>query len=217
MGRISYITNLDAQIVQHVEYVPFGEVFIEERNQSWNIPYLFKGKELDGETGLYYYGARYYNPRESIFLSVDPMFEETMTPYQYTYQNPIRFTDPTGMEPEEGPGPKGVISRRLQILVNLNVKGNEQIPIAAGESHTSVILAHTGVMTSVNHKRSLNLVYSTHAKKVDNDSKFSKINKNSSAEIANSTNCYGYVLTGGEYFVENEFKEIGSYYIKFRL
>ncbi|WP_221405058.1 RHS repeat-associated core domain-containing protein [Apibacter adventoris] len=61
---------------------------------------MFNGKELDEETGLYYYGARYYNPRESIFLSVDPMLEETMTPYQYTYQNPIRYTDPTGMEGE---------------------------------------------------------------------------------------------------------------------
>ncbi|WP_260210078.1 hypothetical protein [Apibacter adventoris] len=36
LGSSSYITNLDAQIVQHVEYVPFGEVFIGERNQSWN-------------------------------------------------------------------------------------------------------------------------------------------------------------------------------------
>ncbi|WP_260209421.1 RHS repeat domain-containing protein [Apibacter adventoris] len=98
LGSSSYITNLDAQIVKHVEYVPFWEVLIEERNQSWNTPYLFNGKELDEETGLYYYGARYYNPRESIFLSMDPMFEKTGTPYQYTYQNPIRFTDPTGME-----------------------------------------------------------------------------------------------------------------------
>lgn len=49
---------------------------------------------------MYYYGARYYNPRESIFLSVDPMFEKTMTPYQYAYQNPIKFIDPTGMEGE---------------------------------------------------------------------------------------------------------------------
>ena len=93
LGSSSYISNLDGEIVQHVEYVPFGEVFIEERNNSWNTPYLFNGKELDEETGLYYYGARYYNPRESIFLSVDPMFEKTMTPYQYAYQNPIRFID----------------------------------------------------------------------------------------------------------------------------
>ena len=108
LGSSSYITNLDGEIVQHVEYVPFGEVFIEERNNSWNTPYLFNGKELDEETGLYYYGARYYNPRESIFLSVDPLFEQTMTPYQYTYQNPIRYTDPTGMSAEtvQEPTPK---------------------------------------------------------------------------------------------------------------
>ena len=100
LGSSSYITNLDGEIVQHVEYVPFGEVFIEERNNSWNTPYLFNGKELDEETGLYYYGARYYNPRESVWLSVDPMFEKTMTPYQYAYQNPIKYIDPTGMEGE---------------------------------------------------------------------------------------------------------------------
>ena len=61
---------------------------------------MFNGKELDEETGLYYYGAKYYNPRESVWLSVDPMFEKTMTPYQYAYQNPIKYIDPTGMEGE---------------------------------------------------------------------------------------------------------------------
>lgn len=98
LGSSSYITNLDGAVVQHIEYVPFGEVFLEERNNQWNSPYLFNGKELDEETGLYYYGARYYNPRESIFISVDPLVEKTGTPYQYTYQNPIKFIDPTGME-----------------------------------------------------------------------------------------------------------------------
>ncbi|PQL94746.1 RHS repeat domain-containing protein [Apibacter adventoris] len=101
LGSSSYITNLDAQIVQHVEYVPFGEVFIEERNQSWNTPYLFNGKELDEETGLYYYGARYYNPRESVWLSVNPMAKKypNISPYAYTFQNPVKLIDPNGEEP----------------------------------------------------------------------------------------------------------------------
>jgi len=53
---------------------------------------------------MYYYGARYYDPRISIFVSVDQMVEETMTPYQYVHNNPIMFTDPTGMsaDPPEG-------------------------------------------------------------------------------------------------------------------
>ena len=35
LGSSSYITNLDGEVVQHIEYVPFGEVFIEERNNIW--------------------------------------------------------------------------------------------------------------------------------------------------------------------------------------
>ncbi len=91
---------MDGEIVQHIEYVPFGEVFIEERNNKWDTPFLFNAKELDEETGLYYYGARYYDPRVSIFYGVDPLVEKTGTPYQYCYQNPVKFIDPTGMASE---------------------------------------------------------------------------------------------------------------------
>ena len=38
LGSSSYITNLDGEVVQHIEYVPFGEVFVEERNNIWNTP-----------------------------------------------------------------------------------------------------------------------------------------------------------------------------------
>ena len=71
LGSSSYITNLDGEVTQHIEYVPFGEVFIEERNNTWNTPYLFNAKEFDEETGMYYYGARYYEPRLSLWMSVD--------------------------------------------------------------------------------------------------------------------------------------------------
>ncbi len=94
LGSASYITNLDGEVVQHVEYVPFGEVFIEERNSTWNTPYLFNGKELDEETGLYYYGARYYNPRISLWYGVDPLAEKTMTPYAYCYYSISTFNNP---------------------------------------------------------------------------------------------------------------------------
>ncbi|WP_221405140.1 RHS repeat domain-containing protein [Apibacter adventoris] len=73
-------------------------MFIEERNQSWNTPYLFNGKELDEETGLYYYGARYYNPRESVWLSTDPLAEKypNVSPYAYVSNNPVNAIDPDG-------------------------------------------------------------------------------------------------------------------------
>ena len=38
LGSSSYITNLNGEVVQHIEYVPFGEVFVEERNNISNNP-----------------------------------------------------------------------------------------------------------------------------------------------------------------------------------
>ncbi len=71
---------------------------VDEHINSYNSPYKFNAKELDEETGNYYYGARYYNPKWSIWLSVDPMAEEFpgWSPYNYTLQNPINFIDPDG-------------------------------------------------------------------------------------------------------------------------
>ena len=100
LGSSSYITNLDGEVSQHIEYVPFGEVFIEERNNTWNTPYLFNAKEFDEETGLYYYGARYYEPRLSLWMSTDPMQEKypNISTYLYCHGNPLKYIDPTGMD-----------------------------------------------------------------------------------------------------------------------
>ncbi len=100
LGSSSYITNLDGEVVQHIEYVPFGEVFIEERNNTWNTPYLFNAKEYDEETGMYYYGARYYEPRISLWMSTDPMQEKFIdaSPYIYCLQKPISIIDYNGAD-----------------------------------------------------------------------------------------------------------------------
>ena len=101
LGSSSYITNLDGEVSQHIEYVPFGEVFIEERNNTWNTPYLFNAKEFDEETGMYYYGARYYEPRLGLWMSCDPMQEKApiYSTYSYCHNNPILLVDPDGAYP----------------------------------------------------------------------------------------------------------------------
>nr|WP_283423792.1 RHS repeat-associated core domain-containing protein [Chryseobacterium profundimaris] len=80
--------------------LPFGETMVEQQEPTAYVnPYKFNAKELDSETGLYYYGARYYNPRLSIWYGVDPLAEEfpDWSPYVYTMQNPVKLIDPDGM------------------------------------------------------------------------------------------------------------------------
>ena len=65
---------------------------------AYNSPYKFNSKELDEGTGMYYYGARYYDPRISVWMSVDPMAEERswLSPYNYVQNNPINSFDQFG-------------------------------------------------------------------------------------------------------------------------
>src|SRR5690554_5076656 len=100
LGSSSYITNLDGEINQHLEYLPFGKALVEEHLNSNNSPYKFNAKEMDAETGNYYYGARYYNPKWSMWLSVDPLSEKhpSWTPYHYVHNNPIKYIDPDGRD-----------------------------------------------------------------------------------------------------------------------
>jgi RHS repeat-associated protein len=105
LSSTQMVTDMYGDIIQSVHYAPFGEV-ITEFTPYWHggrIPdYLFNGKELDEETGMYYYEARYYNP--PMFISRDPMFEKypSVSPYAYTANNPLKFIDPSGMEAELG-------------------------------------------------------------------------------------------------------------------
>ncbi len=98
LGSSSYITDASGEVYQHFEYFPSGETFYEARSDHQRTPYLFNGKELDKETGLYYYGARYYDPRISLWYGVDPMAEKypALSPFAYTANNPLRFVDPDG-------------------------------------------------------------------------------------------------------------------------
>jgi len=62
------------------------------------MPYKFNGKEMDSETGLYYYGARYMNPVISIWNTPDALIEAKpfVSSYTYCLGNPILLIDPDG-------------------------------------------------------------------------------------------------------------------------
>src|SRR5699024_7750336 len=118
LGSSSFITNTTGEINQHMEYLPFGELLVEEHLNSYNSPFKFNAKEFDAETGNYYYGARYYDSKWSIWLSVDPLAEEfpEWSPYSYVYNNPLNYTDSTGMCPD-GDCPDDVYGGELNEVV----------------------------------------------------------------------------------------------------
>ena len=100
------VVEIRSTLPRVISYIPYGEIFVEQQSGGWQSPYLFNSKELDSETGLYYYGARYLDPSEGMWLSVDPLFEKYvgMSPYQYCHNNPIVKIDPNGMWEEDANG-----------------------------------------------------------------------------------------------------------------
>ena len=68
---------------------------------AFGNPFLFTGREYDCESGLYYYRARYYDPRTGRFLQEDPLggslsMPEQLNSYTYAINRPTVFTDPYG-------------------------------------------------------------------------------------------------------------------------
>jgi RHS repeat-associated protein len=130
LGSAQVVTNHAGAIYERFEYTPYGEVWIAWANSgvvhNEMLPYRFTGKELDEETGLYYYGARYLDPKVSRWLSADPAMGEyipsapvndearrrngnlpgmggvfnyvNLHAYHYAGNNPVKYIDPDGEE-----------------------------------------------------------------------------------------------------------------------
>ncbi|WP_081916179.1 SpvB/TcaC N-terminal domain-containing protein [Saccharothrix sp. NRRL B-16314] len=111
LGSSGYVTDEHGNLTEHTEYFAFGEPWVQEHPaQPTPVPFLYGSKELDEETGFYYYGARYYNPRTQVWQSPDPIIESyldggpaggvhrpvNLAAYTYAHNNPLKFTDPDG-------------------------------------------------------------------------------------------------------------------------
>jgi len=74
------------------------ELDLPRRRPPYGI-YAYTGREWDPEIGLYYYRARYYDPKAGRFISEDPIrFLAGPNFYAYVRNNPLRWTDPTGLQ-----------------------------------------------------------------------------------------------------------------------
>jgi RHS repeat-associated protein len=105
-----------AAIVSYEEYFPFGATSYQAVASQTDVPkrYRFTGKERDTENDLYYHGARYYAPWLGRWTSCDPVGSaDGQTLYGYAADNPVRYTDPTGRDPDDDnePPPVGMSAK----------------------------------------------------------------------------------------------------------
>ena len=101
LGSASWITDANGEAVQHLQYLPYGEPYINQRTTGYNERFTFTGKERDEETGYGYFGARYMDHElMTMWLSVDPLADKypSISPYAYCAWNPIKLVDPDGRE-----------------------------------------------------------------------------------------------------------------------
>jgi RHS repeat-associated protein len=129
LGSAQTVTDWRGRVHERLEYTPYGELWIDWRSADApedGTPFRFTGKELDKETGLYYFGARYLDPKTSRWLSGDPAMGEyfpvapvnddakkhnenlpgqggvfnnvNLHVYHYAGNNPVKHTDPDGRD-----------------------------------------------------------------------------------------------------------------------
>lgn len=99
--NVDLVTDLDGEAYELFLYNPWGEELHHwsSNSSSWTSPYRFNAKEVDPETGLAYYGARYYQNKIGVWLSVDPLANISMqwSPYRFCFDNPLSNVDPSGL------------------------------------------------------------------------------------------------------------------------
>ncbi len=152
------MTDRSGNPYQYFHYTAWGESFAQaEASQgSFSSGYRFNAKELDQETGNYYYGARYYHPKWSVWLGVDPLASKYphLTPYNFVEGNPVRFIDPTGMGSEDVEnGPQllststTVITHSFEYTNKAKSEGNDVFTQTTTSSTTNVIYTENGTQT----------------------------------------------------------------------
>jgi RHS repeat-associated protein len=113
LQSVQFVSTSNQTLVQHFEYFASGETWTEEStdaSEGSRPAYAFNGKQLDPDTGYYYYGARYYDPQVQNWQSADPILHQYMhgnpmggvlNPrnlglYTYAWNNPVVLSDGRG-------------------------------------------------------------------------------------------------------------------------
>ena len=96
LGSVTELTTNTGSVAKAYAYDAYGNIL--ESPGTVNQPYTYTGRELDSETGLYYYRARYYDAETGRFLQKDPIgLRGGINIYRYASNNPTLWRDPVGL------------------------------------------------------------------------------------------------------------------------
>lgn len=136
LGSSSVVTDKDGKFYEQIEYFPYGETWINNKanSEQTSSPYKFTAKEQDEETGLYYYGARYYDAKLSRWCSADDRFDDLhssqgMDVFAYVHGRPVLLNDPDGHAPKSS----AVIDEGGGCKTEYYKTKNNTVTIAQGE------------------------------------------------------------------------------------
>jgi RHS repeat-associated protein len=97
-GNVVGLVDASGNLVNEYRYGPWGAA--EYVRETVPQPLRFTGREYDGELGLYYYRARWYDPHAGRFISEDPLgISAGPDPYAYVGNDPVNRNDPSGLCP----------------------------------------------------------------------------------------------------------------------
>ena len=107
LGSVVAVTNATGNLTEQYEYDAYGKVTIYNAtfdiltNSIIDNPYLFTGRRLDSESGLYYYRARHYDAATGRFMQRDPLgYVDGMNLFEYVGGNVVSLIDPLGLSPQ---------------------------------------------------------------------------------------------------------------------
>ncbi|MFT5153142.1 MAG: RHS repeat-associated protein [Planctomycetota bacterium] len=127
------IANSSGALVEQYLYGEYGQL-IEPSQPTIVQPYGFTSRELDLESGLYFYRARYYQPELGRFISEDPLgLYGGFNPYEYVESNPVNLIDPWGLSSECNDTPCG--EKAFRACVNKLKEDNKEMLDASEKLH----------------------------------------------------------------------------------
>jgi RHS repeat-associated protein len=174
LGSTRLVTKADAGVVCRTDYLPYGEEIPAGkggRSALWGacsgVRQKFTGKERDAETGLDYFGARYFSGAQGRFTSPDPLLNsgrpwepQSWNRYAYALNNPLKYVDPDGLwEWASGPCDDQCQANRTRFIADVEAARKAATYYAKGSNERKALDRVLKAIGNENEKTGLKVAF----------------------------------------------------------